>query len=80
MLAAGGLAVGAKGLLAAVVAVPNRNSVSPPELAADAPVADILHPVEIVLIETLRNEADFTIFHSLNSGFRKLLHRHEPLF
>ena len=33
--------------LAAVVAVPDRNAVAPPELAADAPVADVLQPVQV---------------------------------
>ena len=37
----------------AVGAVPDRDAVPPPELAADAPVADVLHPVEVDLGEAL---------------------------
>ncbi len=31
---------------------------APPELAADAPVVDVLHPVEIGLLVLLRGEVD----------------------
>ena len=30
-----------------LAAVPNGNAVSPPELAADAPVADVFHPIDV---------------------------------
>ena len=45
----------------AVPAIPDRNTVSPPELAADAPVTDIFHPVEIDLGKTLRDDFDAAV-------------------
>ena len=45
------------GHLAALFTVVSRDSVSPPELSGDTPVADPLKPVEICLTETLRNES-----------------------
>ena len=40
-----------------LVAVISRNSVSPPDLAGNTPVTDILKPVQVDLIETFRNES-----------------------
>ena len=40
--------------LAAVVAVPGRDTVAPPELTGDAPVLDVLHPVKIDLVQSAR--------------------------
>ena len=37
----------------AVGAVPGRDAVAPPQLAADVPVVDVLHPVEEDLLEAL---------------------------
>ena len=79
VLALAGLAVNAEGRLAAVVAVPDGNSVSPPELTADAPVADVLHPVEVVFVETFRHEANVAVSDRLDGGLCKLLHGDEPL-
>src|SRR5580698_6438546 len=39
-------------------AVPGGDPVAPPELAADAPVVDVLHPVEVGLLVHLRGEFD----------------------
>ncbi len=39
-------------------AVPDRDLMAPPELAGDAPRADVLHPVEVDLGPALRVEAD----------------------
>ena len=52
---------------------------SPPELAGDAPVADIVHPVEIGLLKSFRHELDFAAFHSRDGGRGERFHLHEPL-
>ncbi len=51
-------------------AVPCRNPMSPPKLAADAPVVDVFHPVEIGLLVLLRREADslFAVRTRLDGG------------
>ena len=43
---------------AGFVAVPDRNAVSPPELTRDAPVADVLHPLRVVLAAALGDEPE----------------------
>ena len=55
--AGGGIDAG-DGDLVAVGAVPGGNAMAPPELARDAPVVDVLHPVEVGLLVLLRREAD----------------------
>ena len=42
---------------------------APPELARDAPVADVIHPFEISLRPVLRHEDDAALFHGLDGGF-----------
>ena len=42
--------------LAAVVTVVSRNPVAPPELTGNTPVMNVLQPVEISLVEALRNK------------------------
>src|SRR5690606_17373350 len=44
--------------LLAVAAVPDGDAVAPPDLAADAPVADVLHPVQVGALEAPRDEGD----------------------
>ncbi len=39
-----------------VVTKPGRDSMSPPDLAADAPVADIVHPLEVGLFPLFRDD------------------------
>src|SRR3990170_5780078 len=60
-------------------AVPDGDAVAPPELAADAPVPEVLHPVEIDLDEVLRDDADAPLFHRLDGGLGQGLHLYEPL-
>ena len=67
------------GLLAAL-AIPSRNLVSPPKLARNAPVADVVHPLEISFLPALRRKLDFTGFHSRNRGLSQRLNLHKPLF
>ena len=52
---------------------------SPPELAADAPVADVLHPVEIDLGEALGDDLDAAVFDRFDGRFGQGLHFDEPL-
>ena len=52
---------------------------SPPELPRDAPVVDLVHPVEINLPVIIRDDANAPVFHRANGGLRQRLHLHEPL-
>ncbi len=65
--------------LAAVVAVPDGDAVPPPELAGDAPVADVLHPVEVHPREPPRNDLDLPVLYRRHGRLRQGLHAHEPL-
>lgn len=65
--------------LAAVVAVPDRDLMAPPELAADAPVVDIFQPMVVNLDETIRDEFRVAIFDGLKGGFGQRFHLDEPL-
>ena len=65
--------------LPALVAVVGRNPVSPPQLAADAPVADIVRPVEIDLLQTFGNQFHLTVFHRFHRGLDEFFHLYEPL-
>ena len=65
--------------LAAVGAVVGRNPVSPPKLAGDTPILDVLHPVEIGFIKTLGDKLDFAGADRLNGRFRQRLHFDKPL-
>ena len=65
--------------LAAVIAVPCRDLVAPPQLAADAPVAGVLHPVHIVLGEALGHKLDLALLHALDGRLCQRLHLDEPL-
>ena len=48
--------------LSALVAIISRDPVSPPELAGDAPISDILQPMEISLIKSFRNKRKIPFF------------------
>src|SRR5699024_2514188 len=65
--------------LAAVIAVKRGYSVSPPQLTGYAPVAYVLHPVEIVLFKPLRNKLYVLRPHRLYSGLSKVSHLDKPL-
>ena len=66
--------------LAAVITVPGGNSVSPPELSGDAPVLDIIRPVEVGLLHGVGNQRDLAVLDRLDRGLYQLVHLHEPLF
>ena len=61
------------------VVVPRRNPVAPPELAADAPVLDVLHPMAIGVDPVGGHEAHVTVVDQLHASGREAVHLHEPL-
>ena len=63
----------------AFVAVPHGDPVAPPQLAAHAPVADVLHPVHVLLGEAFGHKLGLAAGHSLNGGLGQGLHVHKPL-
>ena len=52
---------------------------APPKLAGNAPVAYVLHPVIIGLVESLGHEFHFAALNNVYRGLCKGLHAHEPL-
>ena len=52
---------------------------SPPELTGNTPVTDVLQPVQIRLVKTLRNEGQVTVLDRFDSRFCHLFHLYEPL-
>ena len=65
--------------LATVITIPCRDAVSPPKLAADTPVTDVVGPVEICLIHSCRKELDLTILNAFYCRLDHLVHLNEPL-
>ncbi len=75
----------------AVVVIPGRDLVAPPQLARDAPVLDVVQPLVVGRGPVFRNHPDFTVrdFFQRDCGNRlarevrafgrRLAHRHEPL-
>ena len=59
--------------------VPRRHAMAPPDLAADAPVLDIAHPLEVGLRPVLGHEANVAVLHRLDGGPGQRLGPHEPL-
>ena len=62
-----------------LLVVPGGNAVAPPELAADAPVLDVVHPGEIGVFPVARHEFDLAVFHRLDRRFGEGVDRHVPL-
>ena len=67
------------GDVAAVGARPGGNLMTPPQLAGNAPVADIFHPVEIGLAEPLGDEFGLPVLDHPDGLLGQGLHLHEPL-
>ena len=65
--------------IAALIAVVGRNPVPPPDLPGDAPVTDILKPMQIDLVKTLRHKLKVAILDRLDGRLRKFFHPYEPL-
>ena len=64
---------------ATVRAIPGWNTVAPPQLARDAPVVDVVHPVEIDGLVILRRETNVAIRNRSNGLVRQRLNLEEPL-
>ena len=58
---------------------PGRNAMSPPELARDAPVVDVVHPVQIDRAVVLRNDRDLAAFNGCRARSASGLNLDEPL-
>ena len=65
--------------LTAILAVPHRNSVSPPKLTGDTPVLDGLHPMEIGILPSLWIESDVALLPCINGFICHATHSYEPL-
>ena len=65
--------------LTAVFTVPDRDAVSPPELAGDTPVTDVLHPVGIGVFPSLGIESDVPVLPCGKGLVSHTAHRYEPL-
>ena len=65
--------------MAALVAVPRGDLVTPPQLAGNAPIMHVLHPIDIGLGEALRHELDRAVVHDADGLLGKRLHLDEPL-
>ncbi len=65
--------------LAARGAMPRRNAMAPPELPRDAPVMDVVHPLEVGLRVHLRREPDVAFLHRGDGLVSQRLNLDEPL-
>ena len=61
------------------VAVVDRQPVAPPQLARDAPGADVLHPVQVHAAVVLGHDPHAAVAHGVDRGRGELVHAHEPL-
>ncbi len=67
------------GRAALVVAIPDRDPVPPPELPGDAPVADALHPLGILVAPPFRDESEASLAVRVEGGLGERRHPDEPL-
>ena len=65
---------------AAVITVPCRNTMAPPQLTGNGPVTDVFKPVYISFCKTFRNKLYFVVFNNLKSWLCQWFHIYEPLF
>ena len=65
--------------LAAGIAVPRRNPVTPPDLPRDAPVPDVPHPLEIGLLPLAGDDPDLARLDRPDGGLGQGRHLDEPL-
>ena len=65
--------------LAALVAVPYRDSVTPPELTGNTPVTDVLKPVGICVLPLLRMEYNLPFLPCIQGLLCQRAHLYEPL-
>ena len=67
------------GLLPAFIAVPYRDAVPPPKLAADAPGPNVLHPVEEAPLLPLGDDGGLSVAHCLHGCLSQRFHIEKPL-
>src|SRR5450755_1253947 len=60
-------------------AMPGGDAMAPPELARDAPVADVFHPLEEDHFAVVGDEADAAALHCFNGFLGERLRAHKPL-
>ena len=65
--------------LTAVLAIPHRNPVPPPQLPRNAPIADVFHPMTVGILPFLRIEHEFAFFPRGKRLVCKRLHFDKPL-
>ncbi|KAG1458113.1 hypothetical protein G6F57_014757 [Rhizopus arrhizus] len=58
---------------------PGRNAVAPPQLAADAPVLDVVHPVAVGVDPVRRHEGNAAVLDQFQATLGQVVHLHEPL-
>src|ERR1700688_4816388 len=63
----------------AIVAGPSGNAMPPPQLARDAPVVDVIHPVQINLFVIFRDDGDLAALDGFDCFLRERLNSYEPL-
>ncbi|CCJ87390.1 hypothetical protein BN133_3767 [Cronobacter dublinensis 582] len=63
----------------AVVVIPRRDAVAPPELTRDTPVLNIAHPGEVHVLVLLRHELDIAVLNRFHRRFRQYIGAHVPL-
>ena len=63
----------------AIGAMPGRDAMPPPQLAADTPVFDVFHPVKIHPLEALRHNLDVALAHRRDGFLGQRLNLQEPL-
>ena len=62
-----------------VLAVPDRDLVAPPQLARDAPGADVAQPLQVAARLRLGMDAHAPVLDGRDRGLGQLVHGHEPL-
>mmetsp|Transcript_4894 Transcript_4894/g.8933 ORF Transcript_4894/g.8933 Transcript_4894/m.8933 type:complete len:529 (-) Transcript_4894:1560-3146(-) len=62
-----------------ILPVPDRDAVPPPQLPGDAPVAEVLNPVEVCALPLVGDELRLPVLNSIDQGLLELGHGHKPL-
>src|SRR4030042_4364030 len=65
--------------LSALITIPGGDTMPPPDLPRDAPIPDILHPLEIGLLPDLRDDSSTAISNSLDGRFSQRFGFYKPL-
>ena len=66
-------------LIGGVFFIIDRYLMPPPYLAADAPVSNIVHPVEIEFVEAFGYKLDAAVFYHFDGLLGQCFHVHKPL-